>query len=278
MRLKYPTEVSKVSLLQRKSFLSHTRINASGLTLNLERHLKWFKHYANAHESEILSEIIEKLGYEGYGLYWRLFEIIASNFDGENTSFSFRTSMIKRSIGIRTLVKLQHIANICSYKLSIDLKITSELIEVEAPILLKLKDRDFKNTRKKRDKNALEENRKEERRGEYGTRDFAALDVSSAAISYLNEKLGTKFKPNSQKTLGLVKSRVKEGFTESDFIQVIKTKHHEWGGDAKMRKFLRPETLFGTKFESYLNQGPVKTDEDILKLMGPTETTKVPWE
>ena len=123
--------------------------------------MKWFKHYSNAHESEILSEIIEKLGYEGYGLYWRLFEIIASNFDGENTSFSFRTSMVKRLIGIRTLVKLRHIADICSYKSSIDIKINKELIEIEAPMLLNLKDRDYKKPRKKRDEYALDKRREE---------------------------------------------------------------------------------------------------------------------
>jgi len=27
-----------------------------------------------------------------------------------------------------------------------------------------------------------------------------------------------------------------------------------WGADNKMRQYLRPQTLYGTKFESYLNR------------------------
>ena len=38
---------------------------------------------------------------------------------------------------------------------------------------------------------------------------------------------------------------------------MVDIKCDEWGKDEKMCKFLRPETLFGTKFESYLNQKPV---------------------
>ena len=42
-------------------------------------------------------------------------------------------------------------------------------------------------------------------------------------------------------------------FTVSDFETVIKKKYNEWKG-TEFEKFLRPSTLFGTKFEEYLNQ------------------------
>ena len=45
-----------------------------------------------------------------------------------------------------------------------------------------------------------------------------------------------------------------EGFKEEDFYTVIDKKSAEWLSDSKMSKYLRPETLFGTKFEAYLNQ------------------------
>lgn len=35
---------------------------------------------------------------------------------------------------------------------------------------------------------------------------------------------------------------------------MIDIKTAEWLHNPKMNKYLRPETLFGTKFESYLNQ------------------------
>jgi len=43
-----------------------------------------------------------------------------------------------------------------------------------------------------------------------------------------------------------------------DFKTVIDKKCVEWMNDEKMEKFLRPVTLFGPKFESYLNQLSVK--------------------
>ena len=47
--------------------------------------------------------------------------------------------------------------------------------------------------------------------------------------------------------------RTDEGFTLDDFKQVVNNKVAEWKG-TDMEKYLRPETLFGTKFEGYLNQ------------------------
>ncbi len=69
----------------------------------------------------------------------------------------------------------------------------------------------------------------------------------------LNEELGKNFRATN-KTISLIKARTKEGFTLEDFKHVIKVKSSEWKTDEKMSKFLRPETLFGTKFEGYLNQ------------------------
>ena len=73
-------------------------------------------------------------------------------------------------------------------------------------------------------------------------------------ISYLNEKAGTNFKPNSRKSREKIDSRVNEGYTLEDFKTVIDKKCADWLTDAKMCKFLRPETLFGPKFEGYLNE------------------------
>jgi uncharacterized phage protein (TIGR02220 family) len=75
-------------------------------------------------------------------------------------------------------------------------------------------------------------------------------------IQYLNEKTGKSFKPDSRKTKDLIQARFNEGFTLEDFKKVMDLKSAEWQQDAKWSKFLRPETLFGTKFESYLNQQP----------------------
>ena len=78
-------------------------------------------------------------------------------------------------------------------------------------------------------------------------------------VDYLNRAANKNFRSSTSKTKTLIKARYKEGFSLEDFKKVIDTKVREWKNDKNMNKFLRPETLFGTKFESYLNQD-VKED------------------
>lgn len=72
-------------------------------------------------------------------------------------------------------------------------------------------------------------------------------------IEYLNQVTGKNYKHTTQKTKEKIAARCNEGFTLEDFKKVIDVKKAEWLG-SDMEKFLRPETLFGTKFEGYLNQ------------------------
>jgi len=73
-------------------------------------------------------------------------------------------------------------------------------------------------------------------------------------IAYLNEKSGKNFKDSLIKNQTLIRSRIKEGFTIDDFKKVIDIKVREWAKNPEMEGYLRPHTLFGNKFESYLNQ------------------------
>ncbi|MES5957537.1 conserved phage C-terminal domain-containing protein [Bacillus fungorum] len=73
-------------------------------------------------------------------------------------------------------------------------------------------------------------------------------------VSYLNEKAGKSFKHKTAKTRSLIKARFKDGFTIDDFKRVIDIKTAQWLKDSNMNPYLRPETLFGTKFEGYLNE------------------------
>ena len=78
-------------------------------------------------------------------------------------------------------------------------------------------------------------------------------DSTEEVVDYLNRRAGTKYKPTTASTRKLVKARLKEGFTIDEFKTVIDKKCAEWGNNPEMAQYLRPETLFGPKFESYLN-------------------------
>ena len=97
-------------------------------------------------------------------------------------------------------------------------------------------------------------------------------------VDDLNSILDTSYRCNSQKTRSMIKARLNEGFTLEQFKIVHRKKAAEWGSDEKMVKFLRPETLYGNKFESYLNQKdkftPRKARPKIEKLEQPTEESR----
>ncbi|UQZ53299.1 replication protein [Bacillus subtilis] len=73
-------------------------------------------------------------------------------------------------------------------------------------------------------------------------------------IDLLNKVAGKRYRHTTPKTKKDIKARWNEGFRFEDFKHVILVKTEEWLNDPAMNRFLRPETLFGTKFESYLNQ------------------------
>ncbi|HEM5710076.1 TPA: phage protein [Streptococcus suis] len=86
-------------------------------------------------------------------------------------------------------------------------------------------------------------------------------------ISHLNEKANRNYKANGSKTRTNIKARWNEGFRLDDFLHVIDTMVKDWSG-TKYEKYLRPETLFGPKFEGYLNQSPRINPEPVDERLG----------
>ena len=76
-------------------------------------------------------------------------------------------------------------------------------------------------------------------------------------IDYLNEKADKRFKHTTANNQKFIRSRWNEGNTLDDFKRVIDIKVSQWKNDKDMNQYLRPQTLFGTKFESYLNEKPI---------------------
>ena len=85
-----------------------------------------------------------------------------------------------------------------------------------------------------------------------------------AVIDCLNKSAGTQYRDKSKDTRKHIKARFDDGFTLADFENVIQKKCAEWMG-TDMEKYLRPSTLFGSKFESYLNQAAKPTKQDHAK-------------
>jgi len=93
------------------------------------------------------------------------------------------------------------------------------------------------------------------------------ITIYEEVINHLNNALSSKYQHKTDATRKHIKARVNEGFTLNNFKTVIDKKVAQWKGDTKMGQYLRPETLFGTKFEGYLNEiVPTSKRMDISKL------------
>ena len=88
-------------------------------------------------------------------------------------------------------------------------------------------------------------------------------DMIVEIIDFLNECTGKSYKPTSKVAILNINARLKEGYTKDDFIKVISIKATKWL-NTKFEDYLTPNTLFGNKFESYLNENIIveKTKQD----------------
>ena len=86
----------------------------------------------------------------------------------------------------------------------------------------------------------------------------------SEIISYLNEKTGRSFR-TTEAHKRFIKARWNEGYKLDDFKKVVDNKVADWTGKTingqPAEKYLQPSTLFGTKFDNYLNQTPMRQEQ-----------------
>lgn len=84
-------------------------------------------------------------------------------------------------------------------------------------------------------------------------------------ISHLNKKTGKRFHATSGENKRWMNRPIAEGYTVEDELKVIDIMCDKWLADKKMHRYLRPETLFGNKFASYLNAETGNRGEDSFE-------------
>ena len=78
------------------------------------------------------------------------------------------------------------------------------------------------------------------------------------------ERRNWKEIPEADVVIKHINARINEGYNITDFNAVIDNKVNDWA-NTDMEKFLRPETLFGTKFEGYLNESAKKIEPELYQ-------------
>lgn len=90
----------------------------------------------------------------------------------------------------------------------------------------------------------------------YNKKKASTSDEIITILEDLNKRTKSKkgFSPLAQSNQNLIKARMSEGFTVENFITVNEKKVKQWLHDPEMSKYLRPATLYGNKFDGYLNE------------------------
>jgi uncharacterized phage protein (TIGR02220 family) len=77
---------------------------------------------------------------------------------------------------------------------------------------------------------------------------------TTEVIKKFSELMGLKkgLSTTSASNRSIIKSRLAEGYSPEDLLNVMEYMFKEWANDYKMKKYLRLETLFNaSKFQSY---------------------------
>lgn len=222
----------------------------------------YFRHRLDATNDPKVQKIIDLLGVEGLGFWWSLVELYGTAYNNSNRE-DLTVKIHKRVIANTWRKRVDSCDKVLTkLQLSGNLVVTSHdsTYELTIPNFLKY----FGSYQKKKQERTLKK-RKENKRKEINIKPVNE-DVKKV-VDYLNNATGKNYKANTDKTKKLITSLLKRDYTFENFTHVIDVKCQEWGKDEKMKNYLRPETLFGSKFESYLNQEKKITEEDVLRML-----------
>lgn len=109
--------------------------------------------------------------------------------------------------------------------------------------------------------NLIEDVNEDERKNNFLVLPLDVDLIYKKIIDHLNLTAGTKYKNDSKDAIKNIDARLKDGFIVDDFIIVIDKMYAKWKSDENMCGFIRPSTLFGNKFEGYLNSINVIREE-----------------
>jgi len=100
----------------------------------------WFKHFTDCDRSEGLSFLIDEFGFEGYGRWFRLLEIVAEKMDKTDRCHAEYSESKWCSLLLCNRKKLNSFLVITEFKLKTNITRTGNIIKIEIPNLLKKRD------------------------------------------------------------------------------------------------------------------------------------------
>lgn len=234
--------------------------------------MKWFKHISDSLDDPFIFDLCQECGPSGYYVFFGVLEIYAREFKVQN---GFKLVLSLHYLCTKLAASRKQLIikalKFCSESGKFDVIFNGEKVEIFIPKFRKyLDETTLKKLRLSEKKSGTipESIRNQSGINPLNVATEVEVDVDNTPysppknggppytkiISYLNEKTGRYFNPSTKETQRLIRARWNAGFKLDQFFHVIDVKAAKWLTDPKMVDYLRPATLFGTKFESYLNE------------------------
>jgi len=247
----------------------------------MDKDAYFFSHDSNSKDDPKCVLLIEQLGLEGYGIFWILVETLR-----DQPEYKYPLSLIP-AIARRYNTTAQKVESVVkAYNL---FKCTDDEFFFSSSLIKRMEFWEAARLKKSIAGKKGNQVRWEKYKAiaELSQCDNDAITVESQSIANklnntklketiqdtipykeiiecLNKKATTRYRATGTKTKDLIRVRWNEGNTLEDFVTVINKKCKEWIG-TKYEQYLKPDTLFSNKFEGYLNQKIISTDNNIEK-------------
>jgi len=212
----------------------------------------------------------EKSHLEAYAMWVMLIEICAQHLKADKEPrFVFSYKFLQSELGIKRK-RLGNLLEIFCKSFGNQTVFYKNQVEIYFPKLSEIKDNHTKrsvvNPRKLTPKNK----NKNKNKNITSSSDKSLPDASDI-ILYLNTTCNRSFSADNEANYKPVLSLIKKGYKPEDLKSVVDYKKQKWGGDDKMRQYLRPTTLFGaSKFGTYLDEAREvnNADKKLIEMCG----------
>lgn len=230
----------------------------------------YFRHSTSAFEDPKIQKAIELLGYEGYAYYFILLELMAKQCENEVKETIMIHQQTLRIVWRKSQQSCHNVVTKLAESGLFVLTFNGSLYEFRIPNLSKYLGKyeskfqpNAPNEKKGNEKKTNESKNKKPKKP-----NAPVSPDALAVIESMNKILNSRYTA-SKSVMKFINARLSEGFVLNDFETVLVSKHREWSKNVEMAQHLTPSTLFGGKFEGYLNAAGnrVKTrDEKLLEL------------
>lgn len=209
----------------------------------------YFRHSFHTRNDDKIREFQRLLGRDwrsAYFYYFTLIELCASQAEKGQEEFKIHLSTLREmwgtnAKGVASLCKL------CGESELLGVKHCDSFVVFSIPKLSKYMGF-YSNKNQDKQPNKRKEKERKENTNSEPVKD-AFKDQIYSIVNYLNEKTGKSYKTTTPTTESKLRTILKT-YNTIDIKRVIDQKCSEWKG-TEYEKFLRPETLFGNKFEGY---------------------------